>query len=617
MNSNIKTKIISSTLLCTMCVYSSPVFAFSKDETVYSKINCKGENYQTVVSTHLENSEELELIHDMSNLLNIENTNGEEEFTKEGDSFVWKANKKDIYYQGESQKDLPIECSIKYELDGKEIEAEEILGKTGHVKIIIQYRNKEEHMVTIHGQNQKMYTPFVVVTGTVIKNDKNKNIEISNGKIINDGSKTFAMGIALPGLQESLSLSCEEIEIPNKIEITMDTEDFELGNIVTFVTPKVLEDTDLNFLDKLDEVYNKVNTLEQSTNQIQEGSSTLANGTNQLACGAKELKEGTSTAYKGAKQIQSELSKATHQLANDNSETLDSQTLNRIGEQAKQSATLSDAQKAQIGSQAQSVAIQNIQGQKIAIGEKASNQVSNLALTANQKQQIADNVKLSLEANSNYQALPADQQAIVLQFSQSSAISSSESTAKQTACLVANTTAQSVAEEVASMVANTTAQFVAESTAIQTAQISATTVAKQVANEVKSQAQKQVTTQMNTLSKGLEQLSNGLGSLNDGTNSLQNGAIELNEGANNLAKGIKTFNEEGIKKICNYMNGNIQDVSKRVDKLVELSKDYTSFTMLNGNNNGSVKFIMIMDAIKKQQNTEDTKEEVILPTKKK
>lgn len=616
MNTKIKTRIIASTLLCTMCAYSAPVLAFTKDETVYSKMNSKGENYQTIVSTHLENDDELELINDISDLLNIENTNGEEEFTQEGNSLVWKADKKDIYYQGESQKDLPIECNMKYELDGKEVKAEEIVGKTGHIKITIQYHNKEEHMVTINGQSQKMYTPFVVVAGTVIKNDKNKNIEISNGKIINDGSKTFAMGIALPGLQESLNISNTDMEIPNDIEITMDATDFELGNIVTFVTPKVLEDKDLNILDKLDEVYSKVNTLEEASNQIQEGSATLAEGTNQLASGAKELKEGTSTAYNGAKQIKSEVTKATKQLANDNSETLDQNTLNMIGEQAKQSATLSDAQKSQIGSQAQAVAVQTIQGQKAAIGEKAANQTANLTLTAEQKQQIANNVKLGLEADSNYQALPADQQAIILQFSQSSAISASETTAKQTAKQVANLTAQSVAEEVAGSVANSTAQSVAQATAIQTAQTAATTIAKQVANQVKAQAQKQVATQMTALGDGLEQLTSGLGALNDGTTSLQSGANELNEGANTLANGIKTFNEDGIKKICDYMNGDMKDISERVDKLIELSKEYDNFTMLNGENNGSVKFIMIMDAIKKQEDNDSAKEQAILPTEK-
>lgn len=624
MNSKTKSKIISGTLLCTMCAYTLPVFAYTKDETVYSKINSKGEKYQTIVSTHIENDEELAVIKDMSDLLNIENTNGDEEFSKDDKSLVWKADKKDIYYQGESQKDLPIECNVRYQLDGKEVTAEEILGKSGHVKITIQYTNKEEHMVNINGRQQKMYTPFVVVAGTVLPNDKNKNIEISNGKVINDGSKAMVMGIALPGLQESLNVKKADMEMLNDIEITMDATDFELGNIITFVTPKVLEEKDLSIFDELDEIYGQVNTLQSASSQIQKGSQTLANGTNQLASGTKELKEGTNVAYSGAQQIKSEVTKATNKLANDKSEALDQNTLNAIGGQAKQAANLSDTQKAQIGSQAQATATQTIKSQKVAIGEKASSQavsqVSGIALTQAQKQQIMASVKAGLEANATYKALSAQEKAIVLQFSQNSAVTAAETTAKQTATQVAkqvaNQTAQSVAEQVAGSVANQTAQTVAQTTAVQVAQTTAMSTAKQVANQVKATAQNQVVAQMNTLGQGLSQLTDGLNRLNDGANTLDSGANELNQGANTLAQGVKTFNEDGIKKICNYVNGDLKDITERVEKLTELSKQYDNFTMLNGENSGNVKFIMIMDAIKKQENKDNSKEQALFPSQK-
>lgn len=616
MNANIKRKIISSTLLCSMCAYTLPVFAYTKDETVYSKINSKGEKYQTVVSTHIENKEELEVINDISDLLNIENTNGEEKYTQEGNSLIWKANKKDIYYQGESQKELPIECKVKYELEGKEVEAEEIVGKAGHVKITIEYTNKEEHIVNVNGKEQKMYTPFIVVAGTVLQNDTNKNIEISSGKVMNDGSKTILMGIAMPGLQESLSIDKNDIEIPNNIEISMDATEFELGNIVTFVTPKVLEESDLDFLDQLDEIDKKINTLESASNQIQEGGEALAEGTSKLASGTEQLKEGSNSAYTGAKQIKTEVAKASNQLISDKSEALDANTLAMIGEQAKQTAILPEEQKAQIGSQAQAMAMQTIQGQKAIIGQQAASQVANLKLTEEQKQKITSSVKTGLEANESYKALPAEQQAIILQFSQSSAISAAEATATDTAKQVAYGTAQSVAEQVAGQVANSTAQLVAQNTATQTAETTAKAVAKQVANEVKEKALGQVASQMNTLGEGLNQLTNGLGSLKDGTTSLQTGANELKEGANTLAQGIKTFNEEGIQKICNYMNGDMKDIRERIEKLKELSKEYNHFTMLNGENEGNVKFIMIMDAIKKQENEENAKEEAVLETQK-
>ena len=616
MNVKLKRKVVSGALLCTICAYSMPVFAFSKEETVYTKLDKDGKNYSTIVSTHLKNEEETEWIKDMTDLFNVENTKGEEEFKQEGNSLVWKADKKDIYYQGESQKELPIACCVTYELDGKELSAEEIVGKTGKVKVTIHYTNKEEHIVTINGKEQKLYTPFVAVAGTVIPNDKNKNIEISNGKVINDGSKTLVMGVSMPGLQESLNISNEEMLIPDDIEISMEATDFELGNIVTFVTPKVLEEEDLKFLDKLEEVYQQVDMVETAGNQIEEGSTALASGSAELVLGSKKLNEGSQVAYQGAKQMREEVEKATKQLVNDKKEVLDDATLSQIGEQAKQSAVLNDTQEQAIGNKAQAQAIQMIKEQKTIIGQEAANQVGTLLLTAEQKQKIEASVKVGLEANSNYQALPVNQQEMILQFSKSSAIMAAEETARETAKQVANMTAQNVAVKVAGEVANSTAQTVAGEVSTQVAQITAMTTAKQVANQVKTQAQNQVVSQMNTLGDGLSQLTNGLGDLKNGTNSLQQGASELQVGANTLEEGVEKFNKEAIERICDYMNGDVREVHERVEKLIELSKDYNHFTMLNGECDGEVKFVMIIDAIKRAQVEQENKEDTVFLNEK-
>ena len=58
--------------------------------------------------------EEVELLKDMSELLNIENMNGDENPTQNGTTLQWKAAGNDIYYQGNIQKELPIDCTIKY-----------------------------------------------------------------------------------------------------------------------------------------------------------------------------------------------------------------------------------------------------------------------------------------------------------------------------------------------------------------------------------------------------------------------------------------------------------------------------------------------------------------------
>ena len=204
-NKKIMSKVIASSLVLALgTINAVPVFAYSKDETVYTKANANGSSYQTIVSEHLKNSDNAELLKDMSTLLNIKNTNGDEEASQNGTSLEWKTSGNDIYYQGNTDKELPLDCTIKYELNGEEIAPNDLIGKSGNVKITIEYTNKEERFVNINGKSEKMYVPFVVMAGTMLDNTKMKNIEVTNGKVLDNGQKTVVVGLACTGLIESL-----------------------------------------------------------------------------------------------------------------------------------------------------------------------------------------------------------------------------------------------------------------------------------------------------------------------------------------------------------------------------------------------------------------------------
>ena len=644
-NNKVISKVISGTLLCSMVGYTLPVFAYTKDETVYSKMDSNGKNYKTIVSTHIKNTENADLINDLSDLLNVKNTSGEETYTQDGNKFVWNANKNDIYYQGESSKELPIECNVKYELDGKELSASEIAGKSGKVKITLQYTNKEERTVDINGKKVKIYVPFVVVAGTIIENENARNIEVSSGKVIDDGTKSVVVGMAMPGLQESLEVSKNDVEIPSDVEITMDATNFETSSIISYVTPKVLEEDDLKIFDKLDDVYSQVNTLQKSMNQIQDGANTLADGTTELANGANTLKDGVTTAYNGAQTISSEVAKSTQSLKNDKTEALDNATLETIKKQAAESSKLTETQKTQIKAQAQTSSVLT-EAQKAQITAQAK---AKAVLTETQKAQITAQAKqsavltqaqkdaITTQAKQSAVLTQAQKDTITAQAKQSAVltekqkaaiisnaqksytiqltetekaliIATAQSTATQTAVTTALTTAQNTATQTAVTTALTTAQSTATTTAMQTS----TTVARQVGNQAKKTFTNQVVSQMSTLGNGLKELTSGLSQLNEGASTLANGTTQVNEGANTLAEGIKTFNEEGIKKICKYINGDVKNLTSRVEKLTDLSKEYNNFTMLDGKNNGEVKFIMIADAVKKQEESEQNKEEAVL-----
>ena len=663
MNNKVISKIVSGTLLCSMVGYTLPVFAYTKDETVYSKLDASGSNYKTIVSTHIENTENEELIKDLSDLLNVKNTSGDETFTQDGSTFTWHANKNDIYYQGESQKDLPIECKVKYELDGKEISANEIAGKSGKVKITLQYTNKEERTVTVNGKKVKMYVPFVVVAGTIVKNENNQNITISNGKVIDDGTKTTVIGMAMPGLQESLGVSADEVEIPSNIEITMDTTDFETNGIFSYVTPKVLEEEDINAFDKLDEIYAQVNTLQSSMNQIQEGANTLKDGAetyseksqefnnamnqvsegvssvnsnySQIDTGITTINQGSTSLKNGAEQLNAGIGELSSQLTSmpDSIEALyagSTQVLNGFNDTQANGKTTPGlvtgvntiVESLQTSNEGLNTALENL---------SATSQGTIDALTANNKtlkavQQALGATEESKAANKtmieNLEIQIKANEAIIAKYNQ---YKTGADTQKQELAKKVSSSKESLTTVTKGMTTlrNAMTQVNAGLGQLNTASKKLPDALNQLSAGSKSlvSGTKTLSAGANKLSKGSTALKSGIQTLDTSTQQLTTangqlteGAKTLSDGATTLAEGIQTFNEQGIKKICNYINGDLRDIAERTEKLTELSKEYNNFTMLNDGDEGEVKFIMIIDAVKKQEESEQGKEDAVLNT---
>ena len=679
-------KMISGLLLFTITSYMTiPVFAASKSETVYSNLDSNGKAYKTIVSTQLTNEDKSDEITDISNLLNIENTNGDETFKKEGNQIVWDSNGNNIYYKGESDKQLPVECKITYELNGEEISAEELKGKSGNVKIKINYTNNEKHIVSINGKQVTMYTPFIIVAGTKIDNAKNKNIQITNGKIVDNGESTLAVGIAMPGMQENIGISKSKIDIPEEIEISMETEDFEMGNIIAVVAVKGIDE---DLTSDLNSMYSQINELANASNEILAGANQLKEGTSELVSGVDQLKDGTGAAYAGSKQIKDEVEESTKNLKNDNTPAIDSKTLEAIKAQAMQIATLSDEQKAGIAAQAKAaatlsdeqkagIAAQAKAGAKLTDAQKAGIAAQAKAaakLTDAQKAEIAAQAKLTDEQkakitaqakagaeftktqktaiieqaqkkytetlteaekqliltvaqNTAYQTATttalavaeSTAEATALKVAQSVAESTAEATALKVAQSVAESTAeataQTVAQSTATQTAETTALTVAQSTATQTAGATATQTATQVGNQAKQKFTNQVVSQMSTLGTALDELTNGLANIDNGVSVLSVGTNKLDSGALQLANGVKTFNEQGISKINNLVNGDLRNIASRVEKMNELANEYNNYAGIQNGMAGEVKFIMITDST--TGNGEVKKEEAVITTEAK
>lgn len=278
-----------------------------KDETVYVIAEADGTANRIIVSDWIKNIGDKSQIKDVSNLRDIKNVKGNESYTiDEKNMYVWNAEGKDIYYQGTGKGELPVQLKISYMLDGKKINADKLAGKSGRVKIRFDYENKQYEKIKINGKEEKIYVPFLMMTGMILDNDKFTDVEISNGKIINNGDRIIAAGFAFPGMMESMGISKDKLEIPDFVEISADVKDFELSATLTLAVNDIFGKADFSKTDDTVKSLTKsLNKLTAASNSLIDGSSELYDGLNTLFDKSGELVEGIGQLYNGAKKINS------------------------------------------------------------------------------------------------------------------------------------------------------------------------------------------------------------------------------------------------------------------------------------------------------------------------
>lgn len=279
-----------------------------KEETVYVNADATGNSDEVTVSDWLKNSGNVSgNLTDESILKEIKNVKGDETFTENGDQLIWNTAGEDIYYQGTTDKELPVSVKLTYFLDGKEVKPDELNGKSGHLKIRVQYTNNEKKTVTVDGKEEEVYTPFVMMTGMILPNETFSNVTIDNGKVISDGSRNIVIGFGMPGLKDSLDLDEETtkeaedkgVTIPENFEMEADVTDFTMSSTFTVALTDLLDDMDMDNIMDVDSLKDSLNELEDAALELVSGSetlaesvSTLADGVSSYTAGADELNAG-------------------------------------------------------------------------------------------------------------------------------------------------------------------------------------------------------------------------------------------------------------------------------------------------------------------------------------
>lgn len=304
---------LALTLTVSLC---QPAFAatkapFSKDETVYAVMAADGSVTKTTVSEHLYNADGLAGVEDKSTLKNIVNTESFAEYTRNGDTLVWNTDDTDVYYKGETDRQLPISAKVTYTLDGRTAPLSELLGKSGHLVLTIDLTNHETGKVTVNGKERTIVTPLVTAVGVVLGEDAG-SVNAVNGLLESAAKSSVAAFVTLPGVKESLDgLLPEQVNgvteyLQDSVTVEADVESLTAPQILLAcaASAEALGQGDEVFdLDSLNDLTDGIAALNDAMNQLLDGASQLKAGAAQLAAGSLALLEGANRLDSGLGQL--------------------------------------------------------------------------------------------------------------------------------------------------------------------------------------------------------------------------------------------------------------------------------------------------------------------------
>lgn len=552
-----------------------------KSETVYAVLDAEGNKEKVVVNEWLTNKNGAKEISDTSDLKDIKNTSGNQKFTKDGDKVTWKADGSDIHYQGTTGKQLPVDVAVSYYLNGKQVSAKDIAGKSGDVEIHFDYKVNRSELA----DGSSVTKPYTMASAVMLDNSHFTNVTVDNGKVVNDGNTSMCIGIAFPGLAGNLGLGATGVSIPDSVVIKAHTDKFQIDGTYTAAMSGVMSDIDTSATGNVE---SKVSQLESGLDQLVSASDKLMSGTDQLKAGIDQLNAGAGTLNSktgdltsGAKQVAdgagqvnagvSELNSKTDALASgagqvsDGATQLDKGVNDAFAQIDKQlnGAIVGDEQKAAKGQAAYNVASSRVDA-------KGLNQVINTAIysaaetelckakgynsitdvtdqtTINEIQTTAR--AIAQDAENNYSAKVTG------------ALQKTAGTAAQETALAAVDEANIKTSDLQKTLDNIKVQMTGG-----TAQLSLG--AKQV-SEGTQQAKggiSQLAAGTNQLNAGAQKLNTGVGQYGAGVNQLYSGTTKLSSGAATLDSGMAQFNKEGIHKMADTLNGSqLLTIGKRI-----------------------------------------------------
>lgn len=248
-----------------------------KDENIYVNLQQDG----SVDGIYVVNSFRLETetdIVDYGKYDSVKNLTTDGELEKKGDTITATAPAGNFFYQGNLKtKEMPWELTIRYYLDGKEVQAEELAGKNGSLKITI-------HVGKNDSVDEAFFENYLLQATVTMNMDNCSNLKAAGATVGNVGTSKQLVYNIMAGQEKD-------------IVITADILDFEMDPI-SFQGVPMSFDLDRDTL-SMDALYDKTGEIKDAADEFSDGAAELSDGAGALKDGAADLKDGANSLKEG------------------------------------------------------------------------------------------------------------------------------------------------------------------------------------------------------------------------------------------------------------------------------------------------------------------------------
>ena len=250
----------------------------TKEENVYVNLDDNG----SVDDVYVVNSYDLkkdQKITDYGDYTSLVNLSSDDKLNDQNGKITVNGEKGKFYYQGnlDSAK-IPWNVDILYELDGKEIDAKDLAGKSGKLKIILKITQNKS-------ADKDFFDNYLMQVSLSLNTKQCKDIKAEGATAANSGDNKQLTYNIMAGQEK-------------EITIKTNVKDFELDPISFSAVPMSFDiDTDQMDTSKLT---NKTKDLTDGVQSLNDGAKQLKSGSGKLQSGISTYGKGVNALYKGA-----------------------------------------------------------------------------------------------------------------------------------------------------------------------------------------------------------------------------------------------------------------------------------------------------------------------------